>query len=109
MAQTPLDFRTAKRVGDDIGGALLARTKGFDHNFVLVGARRTHESLAVAAQLADPLSGRSMRVATSEPGMQLYTSNYLTPQYIALCLETQHFPSCVVLEQGERRDEGCLR
>ena len=72
-----------------------------------------------AATLRDPSSGRAMRVSTSEPGVQLYTSNFLDGvagkrgaihlRHAALCLETQRFPdavhhdgfSSIVLRPGE--------
>jgi aldose 1-epimerase len=56
--------------------------------------------LALAARVEDPSSGRTMDVFTTEPAMQLYTSNFLDgspqnggyKQHSAFCLETQHYP-----------------
>ena len=85
---------------------------GYDHNFVL--------SSTEAARLTSPDTGISMTVTTGLPGMQLYTSNALTPRkgkggadmgrHSALCLETQMFPNAIncpafaspVLKAGEK-------
>jgi len=95
---TPFDFRKAKPLGQDLD--LVA--PGYDINYVLAMERR--EPLPVAA-LHDPVSGRTMEVVTSLPGIQLYTSNFLDGitgkggmtynRHGAVCLETQYFPdSC---------------
>ncbi|HEX4199384.1 MAG TPA: aldose epimerase family protein [Caulobacteraceae bacterium] len=74
---------------------------GIDHNFVLRGG--TDRQLAPAARLADPASGRMLEVATTEPGLQVYTGNGLQggpagksgrpyPRWGGVALETQHFP-----------------
>lgn len=98
---TPLDFRRAHRVGERLDGndEQLRIAGGYDHNFVLRGS---HGRLARAAQLRDPSSGRVMEVWTVEPGMQLYSGNFLDGSRgksahaygprAGLCLETQHFP-----------------
>ena len=99
---SPFDFRTFKEVGRDIeeDDLQLAIGHGYDHCWVF-----NHPSgdMHHAATLYDPLSGRRMEVYTTEPGMQLYTANFLqskmdgknnevhTPRS-GLCLETQHFP-----------------
>src|SRR6266498_4059202 len=73
---------------------------GYDHNFVLNGRSGT---LRQAAKVYEPTSGRLMEVWTTEPGVQLYTGNYLDGtfqgmggkvynQRYGFCLETQHFP-----------------
>ncbi|MFF5605314.1 aldose epimerase family protein [Streptomyces cellulosae] len=103
VAGTPFDFRRAKPVGRDIRTAhrQLLYGQGFDHNWVLdkgVTARPGH-----AATLRDPASGRTLRIATNEPGLQFYSGNFLDGtltgtggriyrQGDGLCLETQHFP-----------------
>lgn len=97
---TPLDFRRARRIGERIEDehAQLRIAGGYDHNFVLDG-----DGLAPAARLCDPGSGRVLEVFTTEPGMQLYTGNFLDGsvpgkhghrygRHAGLCLETQHFP-----------------
>ncbi len=101
VAGTPMDFTTAKPVGRDIAAEFeqLKLAAGYDHNFVIDG---WDGSLRECARLEEPLSGRVMSVATTCPGVQLYTANFLagTPargggEYGArqgLCLETQFFP-----------------
>ncbi|MFF8842315.1 aldose epimerase family protein [Streptomyces sp. NPDC015127] len=103
VAGTPFDFRRAKTIGEDIrsGHAQLVTAKGFDHNWVLdKGITRTPEPFA---SLRDPGSGRTMTIATTEPGVQFYSGNFLDGtltgpsgrtyrQSDGLCLETQHFP-----------------
>jgi aldose 1-epimerase len=100
---TPLDFTTANVIGTRIGSAdeQLKLARGYDHNFVIDGTN--HNALSHAAQARDPKSGRIMDVFTTEPGIQLYTGNFLDGSAIgkagkpytfrsAFCLETQHFP-----------------
>ncbi|MGX1544445.1 aldose epimerase family protein [Streptomyces adustus] len=103
VAGTPFDFRRTKAVGADIRVAhqQLLYGKGIDHNWVLdkgVTARPVH-----VATLRDPSSGRSLSIATTEPGLQFYSGNFLDGTLVgsggriyrqgdALCLETQHFP-----------------
>jgi aldose 1-epimerase len=96
---TPLDFRSQRRIGDRIGDFTGHEADGYDHNFVLNGPPG---AMRLAAILFDPASGRRMRVHTDQPGMQLYTSNFVWGQtckggqvyrkHSAVCLETQHFP-----------------
>ena len=93
---TPMDFTQAKRIGDDLGKV----AGGYDHNWILNKA----EGLQEVANVYDPLTGRSLTVFTTEPGLQFYSGNFLDGtlthtkkgiQYIkhgALTLETQHFP-----------------
>lgn len=98
---TPFDFRSPQRIGDRID-ADDQQTKwgfGYDHNFVVNG---TPGRLRPCAELSDPSSGRVMTVSTTEPGVQLYTANFMDnlkgkggavyPKRGAVCLETQHFP-----------------
>ncbi|SOD86871.1 aldose epimerase family protein [Streptomyces sp. Ag109_G2-15] len=76
------DFRTARKVGS-----------GYDHNFVL--DKGVTESAEEVAELYDPASGRVVTVATTEPGLQLYTADHLTDPFSpgdGIALETQHFP-----------------
>ncbi len=96
---TSMDFLSPNIIGKRIADA--PNGNGYDHNFVL---RKTDaNSLDSAAILADPKTGRSMMVLTTEPGVQLYTANYLDgtltgksgKPYVkhgAVCLETQHYP-----------------
>jgi aldose 1-epimerase len=101
VAGTPLDFTAAKPVGRDIAPLKeKGQPLGFDHNFVIDHAQAGE--LALAAELHEPASGRTMRVFTTEPGVQIYTGNHLKDvagkggatyqQHAGICLETQHFP-----------------
>ena len=117
---TPFDFRKPTAIGARISGkdAQLAAGKGYDHNFVLTGGGGT---MALAARVMEPVSGRVMEVLTTEPGVQFYTGNFLDgtlrgkggkvyQQRYGFCLETQHFPDSpnrpgfpsVVLKAGGR-------
>ncbi|WP_432183798.1 aldose epimerase family protein [Streptomyces tendae] len=99
VADTRFDFRRARKVGS-----------GYDHNFVLdKGVTGTAEEVA---ELYDPASGRVLTVATTEPGLQLYTADHLGEPFApgdGIALETQHFPDSpnrpgfpsTVLQPGE--------
>jgi len=113
---TPLDFRTPHVIGERIEQLTDTPYKGYDHNYVL---NNQTGQLADAARLKDPKSGRVLTVSTTEPGVQLYTGNFLNGQKgkggkayrhrSAVCLETQHYPDSVnrpefpsvVLKPGE--------
>jgi aldose 1-epimerase len=93
VAGTPMDFTEPKPVGRDMGDLPGA---GYDVCFVL----RHRTTMAPAARISDPVTGRVMEVSTSQPGLQLYTGGKLTGfephgghgRFAGLCLETQHFP-----------------
>ncbi|MCB1120697.1 MAG: galactose mutarotase [Verrucomicrobiae bacterium] len=101
LDNTPLDFRKPAAIGERIEQDFeqLRLAKGLDHNFVL---NKVPSELSHAATVSEPNSGRKMDVFTTEPGIQLYTGNYLDevpgkqgavyPRRGGLCLETQHFP-----------------
>ena len=96
VAGTPLDFRSARAVGSriDVAHEQLQIGGGYDHNYVLNINTSGQSGTVFAARVHDPVSGRSMEVHTSEPGMQFYSGNSL-PDHMTragLCLETQHFP-----------------
>jgi aldose 1-epimerase len=99
---TPFDFLTPHKVGERINDTneQLKLGGGYDHNWVLDS---TTGSLAKAAVVHDPTSGRTLEVWTTQPGIQFYTGNFLDGKLTgkggmvyskrsALCLETQHFP-----------------
>jgi aldose 1-epimerase len=99
---TPFDFRTPTAIGARIGqhDVQLERGRGYDHNWVLT---RAGDSLALAARVTEPTSGRTLDVLTTEPGMQFYSGNFLDGTITGkdgrvyrhrygFCLETQHFP-----------------
>jgi aldose 1-epimerase len=99
---TPFDFRTPHTIGERINAddAQLHLGKGYDHNFVL---DHPQGQLTEAAEVYEPTTGRILQVLTTEPGVQLYTANFLDGSItgkegrvynrrFAFCLETQHFP-----------------
>ena len=100
VAGTPFDFRKATPIGARINDKhqQLEYGQGYDHNFVL----NATGSLALAAKVEAPKSGRVMEVLTTQPGVQFYSGNFLDGKNVgiggsyrhrsALCLETQHFP-----------------
>ena len=99
---TPFDFRKATKIGARINEShpQLGFGKGYDHNYVLT---RPGTGLVEAARVYEPLTGRTLTVTTTEPGIQLYTGNFLDgtltgkggrvyPHRGGFCLETQHYP-----------------
>lgn len=114
VSGTPMDFRTPKAVGQDIGADYepLKLQGGYDHNFEVF--------CNPCATLTDPVSGRSVAVSTDCPGMQMYSGNFLAGDkgkdgvsYTyrgGVALETQYYPDCVnkpqwpqpIVKAGER-------
>jgi len=103
VAGTPFDFTRPRRIGERINAdhPQIALGRGYDHNFVLDSQ---NGFLALAATVHEPASGRVLEVLTTEPGVQLYTSNHLAgkltgksgrayPRFGGFCLETQHYPN----------------
>ena len=100
---TPIDFRTAKPIGQDLD-KMGADPAGYDHNLVLNAYDEAKKGvLHRAAVVSEPTSGRVMEMWTTEPGVQLYTGNFLKGEltgrggakydrYHGFCLEAQHFP-----------------
>jgi len=120
VEDTPFDFREPTRIGERIGEAhaQLARSGGYDHNFVL--AEDGGEPV-LAARAHEPVSGRVLEVWTTEPGLQFYSGNYLDGSvrgkegrayghHSGFCLEPQRFPDSpnhpdfprCILRPGER-------
>ncbi len=113
VAGTPLDFTTSHKIGERI--AQLKETNGYDHCFVVKGKAG---ELRDAAKVVDPASGRTLSIKTTQPGIQLYTGNFLDGKpgnagfktHEAFCLETQHYPDSpnqpsfpsTVLRPGEK-------
>lgn len=98
---TPLDFTQPHPIGERIDE--LKATGGYDHNYVLRGGGK---KLTFAARAVEPKSGRMLEVWTTEPGVQLYTGNYLNEnrpgvggvyykKHGGFCLETQHYPDSI--------------
>ncbi|RYY40775.1 MAG: galactose mutarotase [Chitinophagaceae bacterium] len=120
VVNTPFDFSKPKRIGAEIDAdhPQLVHGAGYDHNFVLIDSG---ENFRLAAVATGDDSGIRMAIHTTEPGIQLYTGNYLKAskrlkygltdeRRSAFCLETQHFPDSpnqsafpsVELRPGER-------
>lgn len=122
---TPMDFTGPKKIGADIDrdDLQLKYGSGYDHNWVL-----SHPAgiLGPAAAAYDAGSGRFMEIFTTQPGVQLYTANWIDGEAgkggkkygkrWAFCLETQHFPDAVnkshfpttVLHPGEEYIQSCV-
>lgn len=116
---TPFDFRTPHTVGERIDADCpqIKNGAGYDHCFVL--NKREVGELSFAAKIVEPVSGRSMEVYTTEPGVQFYSDNWADGykgqfgatfgRRSALCFEAQHFPDSpnrahfpsVILRPGE--------
>ena len=99
---TPLDFTTPTRIGAriEVEDEQLKLGRGYDHNYVF---DKPAGQLALAARVYEPGSGRGLEVLTTEPGMQLYSGNFLDgtitgkggwvyQRRSAFCMEPQHFP-----------------
>ena len=99
---TPMDFRTPYEVGARINDDFeqLRFGKGYDHTYII---NKESDELSFCARCVSPKTGIVMETYTTEPGVQLYTGNWMTgnfiakngqryPERAALCLETQHFP-----------------
>ncbi len=102
VADTPMDFRTAKKVGKEIESDYeqLKLAGGYDHNWVL---NKHREKIFKFAAVYEATSGRLMEVSTDQPGVQFYSGNFLNgtvagkngvmyAKRTGLCLETQLYP-----------------
>ncbi len=126
VSGTPMDFTNSKPIAKDINmnDEQIKNGNGFDHNWVL---NTKGELSQVAAKAVSPVSGIVLEVFTNEPGIQLYTGNFLDgtlkgkkeicyQQRAAFCLETQHYPDSpnkpnwpsVVLNSGEKYISRCI-
>lgn len=127
VAGTPFDFNTPKAIDQDVNNydnEQIKFGKGFDHNWVL---KTKGDINQLAAKLTSPITGITLEVYTDEPGIQLYTGNFLDgtvkgkngivyPQRASVCLETQHYPDSpnkahwpsVVLEPGKTYTSHCI-
>jgi aldose 1-epimerase len=127
VADTPFDFNTPKAIETDVNNfdcEQIKFGKGFDHNWVL---KTKGDINQVAAKLSSPITGISLEVYTNEPGIQVYTGNFLDgtvkgkkgivyPQRASVCLETQHYPDSpnkphwpsVILEVGKTYQSRCI-
>ena len=121
-----MDFRNAKPIADalDMANEQVKFGMGIDHNYVLNTKGNIEE---VAAKLVCPSTGISLEVYTDEPGIQVYTGNFLDGsvkgkkgmvynQRAAICMETQHYPDSpnkpqwpsVILEPGQTYQSHCI-
>ena len=100
VADGPMDFRKAKTMRKDFA-QMYGEPGGYDHTFVIDHGRA--EEMTLAGEVHEPSSGRVLTISTTEPGVQLYTGNYLNGSVVGkrgkayakndgFCLETQHFP-----------------
>ena len=127
VKETPMDFTTPKAVGQDIDKFDFIQLKngnGYDHNWVLNTQGDINQ---LAAKLTSPTSGISLEVYTNEPGIQVYSGNFLDGtlsgkkgivynQRASVCLETQHYPDSpnkpewpsVILEPGQTYHSECI-
>ncbi len=127
VKETPMDFTTPKTVGQDITNYDFIQLKngnGYDHNWILNTKGDINQ---IAAKLTSPISGITLEVYTNEPGIQVYTGNFLDGtikgkkgityhQRASVCLETQHYPDSpnksqwpsVVLEPGQIYNSECI-
>lgn len=124
---TPMDFTNPKAIGAEITKydyLQLKNGNGYDHNWVLNTAEDVTKQ---AVKVSSPKSGISLEVFTNEPGIQVYTGNFLDGktkgkkgivynQRAAVCLETQHYPDSpnkpqwpsVLLEPGKVYKSICI-
>jgi aldose 1-epimerase len=99
---TPFDFRTPHAIGEriDADHPQLANGKGYDHNFAI---GRVSPEPALVARVVEPITGRTLEVESTEPGLQFYSGNFLDGTITGkggrvyghrsgFCLEPQHYP-----------------
>lgn len=121
---SPFDFRQPVVIGDVIDAPEYVPGRGIDNNWTI--RKKQPKELALAATLYEPISGRKMDVRTTQPGVQVYTANWVEKQpgkygkiyseQDSICLETQNFPNSPniahfpssVLRPGERYEEWCV-
>ena len=126
VAETPMDFRQAKAVGKEIDNfdyIQLKNGNGYDHNWVLNTAG---DKTQPAVVLYAPETGIELTVYTDEPGIQVYSGNFLDGtvtgkkgivynQRVGICLETQKYPDTpnkpewpsAVVRPGEKYTSHC--
>ncbi len=106
VKETPMDFTTPQTIGSRINEDFqqLVYGKGYDHTYVL--NKKHEEEYSFCARCESPKTGIVMEIYTTEPGMQLYTGNWMTdkligkngqtyPSRAAVCFETQHYPDSI--------------
>ena len=131
VSGTPMDFRKPTPLSKDINNQRFAMTRnahGFDHNWCLnTWHNGQPDESTVAASLYSPKTGIMLQVFTNEPGIQVYTGNFLDasfagkhgyryPKHSAVCMETQHYPDSpnhpewpsTWLETGKKYSSHCV-
>ena len=131
VAGTPMDFRKPTPLSKNINNQRFAMTRnahGFDHNWCLnTWHNGQPDESTVAASLYSPKTGIMLQVFTNEPGIQVYTGNFLDasfagkhgyryPKHSAVCMETQHYPDSpnhpewpsTWLETGKKYSSHCI-
>lgn len=121
---TPFDFTKPTLIGERIDDQVFVPGWGIDNNWCI--NRPQSSDLALAAVVYEPVSGRKMEVLTTQPGIQIYTGNWIDKvsgkegkvydRQDAICLETQGFPNSPnipyfpspVLRPGQKYDEWCI-
>lgn len=119
VEKTPMDFATPHTIGERINENFeqLIFGKGYDHTYIL---DKVNNEMGHALKCYSPKTNIEMNVYTDQPGVQLYTGNWMTGNFIgkngqkyparsAVCFETQHFPDSInhpdypsiVLKPGE--------
>ena len=105
VAHTPFDFTRSTPIGKHIRDSheQIVIGQGYDHNFVLDRPSPNDKTMILAAEVREPTSGRSLRILTTEPGIQFYSGNFLDGTLVGtsgkvyrqtdgFALETQHYP-----------------
>lgn len=108
VAGTPYDLRRERRLAEVLRAddAQVAGAKGVDHCFVLDRSGAAADEPVEVARLHDPVSGRALRLSTTEPGLQVYAGGYLDGSLVGpsgrryrqgdgIALEPQRFPDAV--------------
>ncbi len=106
VKDTPMDFTTPHTIGERINDDFeqLHFGKGYDHTFVL--NKKSENEYSFVGVCESPKTGIKMEMFTTEPGVQMYTGNWMTggfaaknghryPGRSAVCFETQHFPDSI--------------
>ncbi|MDD4991280.1 MAG: galactose mutarotase [Paludibacter sp.] len=124
VAGTPFDFRQPTVIGERIDDEAYVPGWGIDNNWCL--RKEQAGDCVLAGTVYEPTTGRKMEVLTTQPGMQIYTGNWIENQVgkegkiydrqDAICLETQGFPNSPnipffpspLLRPGQKYDEWCV-
>ncbi len=124
VQETSFDFRKPTLIGHRIDDEAFVPGWGIDNNWCI--SKEQAGDCSLAGVVTEPTSGRKMEVFTTQPGMQIYTANWVEKQVgkdgkiydrqDAICLETQgfpnspnvaHFPSSLLRPEG-KYDEWCI-